>query len=136
MVDKRRKIRRYVYKGKEIEELLGMKEDNLLEILPSRIRRKLNRSNGFNGKYKKLLERIVASKKNLAPGERAKTIKTRLRNCVIMPEMVGGNVAVYSGKEYKEFEIKFDMIGKYMGEFSITYQPTLRKAAFAQKKKK
>ena len=50
--------------------------------------------------------------------------------------MVGGNVAVYSGKEYKEFEIKFDMIGKYMGEFSITYQPTLRKAAFAQKKTK
>ena len=65
MVDKKRKIRRFTYRGKELEELLDMKEDNLLEMMPSRIRRKLKRSNGFNGKYKKLLERIVASKKNL-----------------------------------------------------------------------
>ncbi len=46
--------------------------------------------------------------------------------------MVGGQVGVYNGKEYKEFEIKFDMIGTYMGEYSITYKPTLRKAAYAK----
>ncbi len=46
--------------------------------------------------------------------------------------MVGGQVGVYNGKEFKEFEIKFDMIGTYLGEYSITYKPTLRKAAFAK----
>ena len=111
-----------------------MKEENLHELFRARIRRKLKRSNGFRGKYLKFFEKVKASKLNLQPGERPKTIKTHLRNCVIMPQMVGGQVAVYNGKEYKEFEIRFDMIGHYLGEFSITYNPTLRKAAFAKKK--
>lgn len=50
--------------------------------------------------------------------------------------MVGGIVGVYNGKEFKEVEIKFDMIGTYLGEYSITYKPTLRKAAFAKESKK
>ncbi len=49
--------------------------------------------------------------------------------------MVGGIVGVYNGKEFKEVEIKFDMIGTYLGEYSITYKPTLRKAAFAKEDK-
>lgn len=46
--------------------------------------------------------------------------------------MVGGVIAIYNGKEYKEVEVKFDMIGTYLAEYSITYKPTLRKAAFAK----
>lgn len=49
--------------------------------------------------------------------------------------MVGGVVACYNGKEFKEFEIKFDMIGTYFGEYSLTYKPTLRKAAFLKDSK-
>ena len=41
-----------------------------------------------------------------------------------MPEMVGNNVGVYSGKTFTNVEIKFDMIGRYLGEMSITYRPT------------
>ena len=136
MVDKKsRKLKKHVYQGKNLEELCEMKHENLCELFRSRVRRKLRRSNGVKGKYLKLLEKIKATKLNLQPGERPKTIKTHLRNMVILPQMVGGEVAVYNGKEFKEFTIKFDMIGKYLGEFSITYNPTLRKAAFAQKKK-
>ncbi len=51
-----------------------------------------------------------------------------------MPQMVGGVIACYNGKEFQEFEVKFDMIGRYCGEFAITYTPTLRKAAFAKNK--
>lgn len=136
MVDRKsRKLKKYTYKGKNLEELCEMKHENLCELFRSRIRRRMRRSNGVKGKYLKLLEKIKASKLNLQPGEKAKTIKTHLRNMVVLPQMVGGEVAVYNGKEFKEFTIKFDMIGKYLGEFSITYNPTLRKAAFAQKKK-
>jgi len=39
--------------------------------------------------------------------------------------MIGSIVGVYTGKEYKPVEVKFDMIGKYLGEFAMTYNPTL-----------
>jgi len=41
---------------------------------------------------------------------------------IITPEMVGGQVAVYNGKAFGLVEIKADMIGYYLGEFSISYK--------------
>ncbi len=38
--------------------------------------------------------------------------------------MIGGVLAIYSGKEFLNVEIKFDMIGKYLAELSITYKRT------------
>ena len=134
--DKSRKLKRLTFRGKEIEELCEMKHENLWELMRSRVRRRMRRCNGLRGKYLKLVEKVKASKLNLGVGEKPKTIKTHLRNAIITPDMVGGVVAVYSGKEYKEFEIKFDMIGRYLAEFSLTYKPTLRKAQFVDKKKK
>lgn len=138
MADNRkdRKVKQFTFRGKELPELSTLKDDNLFELFTARARRKMHRSSGFKSKYLKLAERVKNSKKNLQPGERAKTIKTHLRNCLVLPEMVGGNIAVYNGKEYKEVEVKFDMIGRYLGEFSLTYKPTLRRAAVLDKGKK
>ena len=133
---KDRKVRRLTFRGKEIEELSTLKEDKLAELFTARARRKLRRSNGIKGRYLKLAEKVKKSKRNLQPGERPKIIKTHLRNALILPEMVGGIAGVYNGKEYKEVEIKFDMIGRYLAEFSLTYKPTLRKAAVADKGRK
>ena len=130
---KDRKVRRLTFRGKEIEELATMKTETLCDLLTSRARRKIRRLGGISGKYLKLTEKIKKSKKNLQPGERPKIIKTHLRDCIITPDMVGGIVGVYNGKEYKEVEVKFDMIGCYFGEFSITYQPTLNKYDVAKK---
>lgn len=55
--------------------------------------------------------------------EKPATVKTHLRNAVILPQMVGGVVGVYNGKVYVTVEIKPEMIGKYLGEFSVTYRP-------------
>lgn len=38
--------------------------------------------------------------------------------------MVGNIVGVYNGKVFNPVEIKFDMIGRYLGEFSLSYKPT------------
>ena len=133
---KDRKLRKLTFRGKDLDELNALKSDNLFELFGSRARRKMNRSKGFKGKYLKLLDRVKRSKKGLEPGQKAKIVKTHLRNCLILPEMVGGNLGVYNGKEYKEVEVKFDMLGRYLGEFSLTYKPTLRKAATADKGKK
>jgi len=43
---------------------------------------------------------------------------------LLVPELVGGIVGVYNGKEFVNVEVKFDMIGKYLAEFAMTYKPT------------
>merc|ERR1712146_769703 len=118
--------RKYTFRGLELDELLKLNQEALFELFRSRIRRKLNRSKGFKGKYVKLLEKLRNSKKNLQPGEKPPMIKTHLRNCIVIPEMIGSIVGVYTGKEYKPVEVKFDMIGRYLGEFAMTYNPTLQ----------
>jgi small subunit ribosomal protein S15e len=40
------------------------------------------------------------SKKNCVAGDKPAVVKTHLRNCIIMPEMVGNFVGVYSGKTF------------------------------------
>ena len=137
VVNKRsRKIRKFVYHNKDLDELLQVNRDEFLKSFSSRLNRKFKRSEGVNGTYARVIEKVVKSKTNLQPGEKPRVIKTHLRNGIIVPEMVGGNLGVYNGKEYKEVEIKFDMIGRYFGEFSITYKPTLRKAAHLVEGKK
>ena len=136
MADKKRsrRLKRFTFRGLELEQLVELKDDQLFELFSSRARRKMRRSRGIQGPYRKLVERVAATLKGLVAGDKPKVIKTHLRNALIMPSMVGGVVGIYNGKEFKEVEIKFDMIGRYLGEFSITYKPTLRKAAFFGKK--
>merc|ERR1712146_356863 len=117
--------RRYTFRGLELDDLLKLDQGSMFQLFRSRIRRKLNRSKGFKGKYQKLAEKLRKSKLNLQPGEKPPMVKTHLRNCVITPDMIGAIVGVYTGKEYKPTEIKFDMVGTYMGEYAMTYNPTL-----------
>merc|ERR1712054_97779 len=129
MADQQRRrrggARKFTYRGLELDELLKLNQDSLYQLFRARIRRKLHRFKGFKGKYVKLLEKLRVSKKNLQPGEKPNMIKTHLRNCIVVPEMIGSIVGVYTGKEYKPVEVKFDMIGKYLGEFAMTYSPNL-----------
>ena len=125
-----RKLKRLTFKGLELEQLNEMKDDQLFELFDARARRKMRRSHGLKGPYRKLVEKVAATTVGIIPGEKPKVIKTHLRNALIMPQMIGGVVGVYNGKEFKEVEIKFDMIGRYLAEYSITYKPTLRKAVF------
>ena len=39
---------------------------------------------------------------------------------IIFPEMVGLKIGVYNGKEFVIVEVKPEMIGHYLGEFSLT----------------
>merc|ERR1712159_64427 len=57
-------------------------------------------------------------------GEKPVPVKTHYRNMVVVPEMIGAIVAIYNGKEYMPIEMKFNMIGKYLGEFAMSYKPT------------
>merc|ERR1712195_258584 len=69
------------------------------------------------------LEKLRKAKRETAYGEKPEAIKTHLRNMIIVPEMIGSVVGVYNGKQFINVEIKPDMIGHYLAEFSITYKP-------------
>ena len=59
----------------------------------------------------------------LGPLDRPTPVKTHLRNVIIVPEMIGSVLGVYNGKVFNLVEVKPDMVGHYLGEFSITYIP-------------
>jgi len=102
------------YRGKSIEELSSMSTEALLELLPSRARRSLNR--GVSEEKRKILEDARAIKEGRLQGQ----IKTHARDMIVLPSMVGLTIGVHNGKEFVPLEIKAEMIGRYLGEFVIT----------------
>lgn len=42
---------------------------------------------------------------------------------VVVPEMIGSVIGIYNGKIFNTVEIKPEMTGHYLGEFSISYKP-------------
>ncbi|KAL0241055.1 hypothetical protein GEMRC1_006290 [Eukaryota sp. GEM-RC1] len=121
-VRKRRAFRRYTFRGVDIDKLIDMPTTDFIELLDSRGRRKMLR--GIGRKEKTLIEKLVKAKKACTePGQKPDVVKTHLRNMIILPSMVGSVVGVYNGKVFNAVEVRPDMIGHYLGEFSISYKP-------------
>ena len=55
--------------------------------------------------------------------DKPEPVKTHLRDMVVVPEMIGSVVGVYNGKVFNGIEVKPEMVGHYLGEFSITHSP-------------
>ncbi len=108
----------FTYRGHTLEELRAMSMDELVNIMPSRIRRSIKR--GFTDMEKTLMTRIRNSRKAIDAGKKPKPVQTHCRNMPILPEMVGLEFEVHNGKEFKKFEILPEMIGQFLGEFSMT----------------
>ena len=117
----RRTFKKFSYKGVDLDQLLKMSHVELVQLLPSRIRRRFSR--GLTSKHSALTKKLAAAKRDAPEGEKPKIVRTHLRDMPILPEMVGSVVGVYNGKKYTTVEIKPEMIGKYLAEFSITYTP-------------
>ncbi|MEM0129559.1 MAG: 30S ribosomal protein S19 [Thermoplasmata archaeon] len=109
-VETRRK-REFTYRGFTLPQLREMNLPELAQILPARARRSIRR--GFTVEVQRFLERMQRT-----PAE--KVIRTHTRDALILPQHVGRRVAVHNGKEFKEVEVRPEMIGHYYGEFSLT----------------
>jgi len=92
--------------------------DEFIRLLPSRQRRSLTK--GLTADQRVLMELIRAQRRSKGQEKDSKPIKTHCRDMVILPEMVGLNLLVHSGKEFTAVDIKPEMIGHYIGEFIIT----------------
>jgi small subunit ribosomal protein S15e len=130
---KMRALKKFQFQGVDLDRLLGMPPQELVKLLPARVRRRIQRMGSletpamahFNVKRKRFLAKVKKAKKECSPLDKPRVIKTHMRDLVIVPQMVGGMVGVYNGKAYAIVEIKPEMIGRYLGEFSMTYKPTL-----------
>ena len=107
----------FTYRGYTLEQLQGLSMDEFILLLPSRHRRSLQR--GLKTEQRILLEKIRAAKVAMSKGQNV-LIKAHARDMVILPEMAGVTILLHSGKEFARVEITPEMIGHYLGEFSLT----------------
>ncbi|XP_044320290.1 40S ribosomal protein S15-like [Triticum aestivum] len=117
----KRTFRKFSYRGFDLDAVLDMSADNLIQVLPARAHRRFYR--GFKRNSLMLNRRLRKARMGAPAGEKPGAVKTHLRNMIIMPEMVGSQIAVYNGKTFNQIEIKPEMIGHHLAEFSISYKP-------------
>ncbi|KAH9965030.1 ribosomal protein S19-domain-containing protein [Lactifluus volemus] len=97
---KKRTFRTFSYRGIELDKLLDLSNE---EIVHARARRRFQQ--------------------RAPPNEKPAVVKTHLRDMIIVPEMIGSMVGIYNGKVFNAVEIKPEMVGHYLGEFSVSYKP-------------
>jgi small subunit ribosomal protein S19 len=94
-----------------LEELKALSIDELMPLLTSRMRRTLKR--GVTKRQDKFLSELKKAK-------HGDVIRTHCRNMIILPDFVGHKIDIHNGKEFQRVDIQPDMIGHYLGEFSLT----------------
>ena len=118
----RKSFKKFTFRGVDLEDLVSAEFTNeqFLGLVQSRQRRSLKK--GFNAQQEKLLKKLRSAKLAAGEGVKPATVKTHLRNMIVVPEMIGSVVAVYTGKQYIPVEVRADMLGHYLGEFAMTYK--------------
>ena len=141
---KKRQFKKFTFKGLEVEKLVDLSNEELLNIVHARARRRLQR--GLKRKSLALLKKLKKAKSGpnfletfasetqkfhvfnflltaaCGPLDKPAPVKTHLRNMIIVPDMIGSQVAVYNGKVFNLVLITPEMLGQYLGEFSISYR--------------
>ena len=110
----------FSYRGHNLNSITAMSMDEFINILPSRQRRSLQR--GLTPEQRILLEKLREAKEAQKEGKEF-SLKTHVRDLIILPEMVGAKIGIHNGKEFVAVDIKPEMIGHYLGEFAITNTP-------------
>lgn len=119
---KSRTFRKFSFRGVDLDALLDMPMDQFVELVHARARRRLSR--GLKAKPMALIKKLRKAKKECTgPHDKPTVVKTHLRNMIIVPEMIGSQIGVYNGKVFNAIEIKPEMVGHYLAEFSISYKP-------------
>ncbi|KAI9490239.1 ribosomal protein S19-domain-containing protein [Zychaea mexicana] len=118
---RKRTFRKFTYRGVDLDQLLDLSSEQFMELVHARARRRFQR--GLKRKPMGLIKKLRKAKKEAAADEKPATVKTHLRDMIIVPEMIGSVVGIYNGKVFNQVEIRAEMVGHYLGEFSISYKP-------------
>jgi len=120
---KKRTFRKFTFRGIDLDAMLDLTHDQLMDVLHARARRCVNRGLLLRRPVKQLKKKLLKAKKDCGPYDKPDVVKTHLRNMLIIPEMIGSVIGVHNGKVFTSVEVKADMVGHYLGEFSISYKP-------------
>ncbi len=110
--------KQFTWRGKTEEELKSLDLKEFMLLAPARCRRSLKR--GFTPLQQRLLRRVNAGEDN---------IKTKCRDMVIIPTLIGKTFRIHNGKEWLPLTVTWDMLGHVLGEFSLTRKPVAHSAA-------
>lgn len=89
-------------------------------MVKARQRRRLKRN--LKPAYGRFLKKLIEVKTSVPVGEKPKAIKTHLRDCIVLPNMVQSVINIHTGKAFQTVEVRPEMIGYYLGEFAMTYK--------------
>lgn len=106
-----RQKKEFTYRGRTLQELQALGLDEVLELLPSRVRRSYLR--GVQAPERKFLQAVEAAE----PGQ---AVRTHYRHLGVLPRFVGKTLSVYNGKEFQNVTVQPEMIGHRIGEFVFT----------------
>ena len=107
----------FLYRGRKVSELAKMSIEELAELFPARQRRTIKR--GFSREHKKLLSDL----------KKKESVRTHLRDMIVLPEMIGKSIEIHNGKSFERVDIIPEMIGHYFGEFALTRGRVMHGAA-------
>jgi small subunit ribosomal protein S19 len=100
--------KKFMFKGKDVEELKKLSISEFAELLPSRCRRSLKR--GLTHQQTRLLDKLTEGKK----------LKTHARNMVVLPQMVGHTIGIHNGKTFVQIIIVPEMLGLRFGDLAMS----------------
>ncbi|ODV78576.1 ribosomal protein S19 [Suhomyces tanzawaensis NRRL Y-17324] len=118
---KKRIFKTFSYKGVDLKDLVEMSTEDFTKLCSARVRRRFSR--GLDSRPMGLIKKLRAARLATPENEKPAVVKTHLRNMIVVPEMIGSVVGVYNGKVFNTVEIRPEMVGHYLGEFSISYTP-------------
>jgi small subunit ribosomal protein S19 len=98
----------FLYRGRKISDLAKLSIEEFAGLLPARQRRTITR--GLSKDHKKLMTDL----------RKKDSIRTHIRDMIVLPEMIGKSIEVYNGKAFEKVEIMPEMVGHYFGEFALT----------------
>lgn len=104
---KKRTFRKFTYRGVDLDQLLDMPNEQLAELMHSRVRRRFAR--GLKRKPMAFIQKLRKAKKEAPPLEKPAIVKTHLRDMIVMPEMVGSIVGIYNGKTFNQVMFEIDL---------------------------
>jgi small subunit ribosomal protein S19 len=106
----------FTYRGKTLEELKNISINDFTELVPARQRRSLKRE--ATDLQKVFIKKIM----------KGNNIKTKCRDVIIIPQMIGKNIRIHNGKEFIPVLIQPEMIGHRFGEFVLTRKRVMHHA--------
>ena len=110
----------FTFKGKTVPELQELSLEAFGKLAQSHVRRKIKRGMEKNPTFKRFYKKVLHAQAEKKMGKTLKPIRTHLRDFVVIPQMIGLQVAIHSGKEFKIRDIEPEMLGEYLGALVLT----------------